>query len=198
MTSSENTSSQERTPDDYPNFTVGWVPVSPSPVKSGNENHLVYEIQFTSYCPHEQEIRSIEVRADDEHGPILSRYEGEALAGNILKPGNRNLTPGDVKEKGDPESSEKLPSGGSLLVYFFVSVPAAQKMPTCLYHRVDLSSETSVGETIRSTLNLTVEVKSAETVVIAPPLKEGLWGAVNGLSNTTGQPPHGQAHGRAN
>ena len=165
-----------------PHYVVGWVPVEPGPIRSDGAFHFVYEIQFTSYFPLAQRIESIEVRADDGNGAVLARYEGEELAGNILRPGNR--TP-------DAETLTLLEPGDSALVYFMASSPTSDPIPERLFHRVTFSrvaeSEQLGAGGAPGALEMAVAVRpTAETVVIGAPLKGGPWLVGNGLSNTSG------------
>jgi hypothetical protein len=165
----------------YPTFIAAWVPVEPSPVRSGDAHYLLYEVQFTSYLPMAQTIERIEVLGDKNGAPLVS-YVGDELKDNITIPGNR--TP-------ERDTINTLEGGASALVYFLVPVPVPDPVPGSLIHRVILSGpdlfNDPTGDPIEGILEFEVAIRPAsETIAIDAPLRGGPWQAANGLSNTAG------------
>ncbi len=161
-----------------PHYVVGWLPVSPAPVRSDGEFHYVYEIQFTSYFPVAQRLESIEVRAGGDEGVVLASYAGDDLIANMIKPG--------VREP-DPETLNLLEPGGSVVVFFMTSSPTSAPLPTSLVHEVTFQRTGAQVGAPPGVLEMVVEVQpQSETVAIGAPLRGGPWLVANGLSNTSG------------
>ncbi|MDE2782913.1 MAG: M23 family metallopeptidase [Gemmatimonadota bacterium] len=157
------------------------VPVPPSPVASGGNHYLLYELLLKSYVPAPVQVTRVEVFAESPAGPRLLEYAGEELGANMVFP---------VFIEDDPVRQRTIGARSHGVVYVLVSISRSATVPRQLFHRVwfDLPYQEewfatpSADSTVVDRVDLATPVYSS-AIEIGPPLKGGPWAAFAGLSN---------------
>ncbi len=144
---------------------------TPSVLPTPGGRALVYELgvrNFAAEC-----ARIVDVRTSSE-GVILRRYQGSAIARNLLvydaamkplpnpAPGQDALHPVDV------------PANGGAVVYLYLTLDNNLPLPDVLHHEIDTTA-CSAGATSRSTASNDAPVSRAAPVVVDLPFRGAGW-----------------------
>jgi murein DD-endopeptidase len=163
-----------RRPLDVPLDIV--VPMAPTVFRAGGKVHLVYELHVTNFGRRTIALARVEARGGDGK-PSLARYEGAALASVLERP--------DLSEV---VGLDKLRIGPGLraVVYMWITLDSPAAVPSALDHGLTIEGEpdTHAEPYSLSVHGPTVLVRK-EIATIGPPLRGGVWQAVNGPSNTS-------------
>ena len=144
---------------------------SPSPVQGDDRVHLLYELRLTNISPRPITLASLEVR-DAERGTTLARYDSEALAGMVVRPGG---------PRPDPQPLT-LPANGFALV--FIDAPPSGAVPRTLSHRLRIKDDRPGLDDSRLQIDGGLTPVSADRpTVLGPPLRGAGWIAANALGN---------------
>ena len=157
------------------------VPVPPSPLASGGNHYLLYELLLKSYVPAPVQVTRVEVFAESPAGTRLLEYTGEELGENMVFP---------VFPEEDPVRQRTIGARSHGVVYVMVLITGSAMMPRQLFHRVwfDLPFQEewfatpSEDSTVVDHVDLVTPVDTS-VIEIGPPLKGGPWAAFAGLSN---------------
>ncbi|MFN0181304.1 MAG: M23 family metallopeptidase [Gemmatimonadales bacterium] len=142
----------------------------PTPVRSGDRDHLVYELRVTNLARRGGAIKRLEARVG---GTVLAAWEGDSLRRHTTR----------IGESGD---GRVIPAGRQSLVYLHVAV-APGAAPAAIEHRFFVTHADSLDAGSVDTLSgVTVPVARQTAVVVRSPLKDGPWVAVNGPGNASG------------
>jgi murein DD-endopeptidase MepM/ murein hydrolase activator NlpD len=150
------------------------VPSPPVPVAAGGKTLLVYELHATNFSSKEITLTGVDVFGDGATDRPLVRYDRDALASVLTRPGAGKIP--------DP----RVVGGGMRAVVrvWIATDPAA--VPTALVHRLTFEVTDAAGAKQSATVEACrVEVSTAKALVLAPPFRGGTWLAGNGPSNTS-------------
>jgi murein DD-endopeptidase MepM/ murein hydrolase activator NlpD len=105
------------------------VPFAPTPFQSGGRTHLAYELHLRNFSSDTVALRSVEVLdAAKPSAPPLAAYTATEFA-SLLQPIGYSLD-------GASADATQLPPGASIVVFMWVSLAPAAKVPDRLSHRV--------------------------------------------------------------
>ncbi len=149
------------------------VPWAPTSVQADGKNTLVYELHITNFSGQNVSLTQIEVLA--EGGAELAKLGPSELLTSVLSLGNR--------QAGGMEKLDLGP-GQRALVYMWVALDSAAKLPAALEHKVSAKVGAFPDELTILCARVTV---GHDVPVVSPPLRGDSWMAGNGPSNTS---PH--------
>jgi len=164
----------------FPPSVSAWVPFAPAPTAAMGHNYLTYELHLANFAPVDMTLARVDLYLDDETEPLAS-YQGDELAGMLLRPG------GQAQEAG------VLRAGAFEIIYLWVELEQSAQ-PSWLKHIITLSA----GGT-EATIDSSVEVRPLSDVsVLGPPLRGGPWVMAHGPANPNGHrrsyvPMHGRS-----
>lgn len=143
------------------------VEVAPAPVRSDGLVRLGYELQVGGAFEGSR-VERIEVLGDD--GRVLVEMSAEVLSGLIVHPD---------RPRAEVRDATELTSGQRAMIPLWVTMPEGVLPPLALRHRVSFRRPDGVVE------NTTSEAIGlhADPVVLAAPLRAGLWLAHEGPGN---------------
>jgi murein DD-endopeptidase MepM/ murein hydrolase activator NlpD len=148
------------------------VPWAPTAAQADGKNVLVYELHITNFSG--QPVTLTHIEALGESGAELARLGPNELITSVLSLGNRQAAGMDKLNIGP---------GQQTLVYMWVALDQAAKLPSALEHRISVKVGAYPDE---------LSVKCARVAIghdvpaISPPLRGDNWLAGNGPSNTSG------------
>jgi hypothetical protein len=146
------------------------VPVVPVPFVGNGQTHLVYEIHLTNFGPFEVGLRRIDVLSA---GKSIATFEGGEMNSALLPVGMAAAP----QPSGTALDVRTIASGRRVLAFVWVTLDKGAAIPTELRHRVTAGDE--------SVESAPLTVSRAKPVSIGPPLRGGMWVAVNGPANTS-------------
>lgn len=142
------------------------VPFAPTPfVGSDGLRHLAYELHITNYYGDTGALlpQSLQVFGDDSSIPLLS-LDGPAL---------RHW----VRPSPSEDGAISIAPGKRLVVFLWLSLPIADRVPHTLRHRMLLGTEHHGSVALDGAL---VAVSAAKVMALGPPLRGGRWLAHEG------------------
>lgn len=151
------------------------VPRPPLAVHADGAMHLSYELHVTNIGTKERAISRLEVFGASGGSPLIA-WDSSAVRGASRVFGAPPTANGTI-----------LPAGRQSVIYLWIDIADAQKVPSQLQHRIIVSPPDSATSARRDTLDgYLVPVQERPPRVLAPPFSGGPWIAVNGPSNTSG------------
>ena len=153
---------------------------APNPVRgSDGKFHLVYELELTNATTINWEIRSVEVRDGNDGKRVLASYSGDEVKTKI-------------QLLGDKSSTNEIPPGQSGIIFISFTVENEKEIPHELSHRLSLGVPGGIptgfihfaglppGTEEYSETSRLLNVGSADTIVLEPPLEGKGWVAADG------------------
>jgi hypothetical protein len=160
-------------PDDIP--TVPYLPLiqdvefPPSIVRSGGQSHLFYELHLTSFLGREMTLLRVDVLDEAEHS--VKSLDQNEIARRLVRAGKQP----------NPKENCVLDSGSRSVLFLQLSFENKQAVPDALIHRVTVGFRRKGVEHAKLCgVGPAVPVIEAEPLVIAPPVRPGIWLAGNG------------------
>ena len=149
------------------------IPIAPIPVKSNGEVHLVYELHVTNFEASSLTLNRVEVLAQGSSSALLASYRETELPDLLARPG----TPSTLVDK------RVIDGGMRVVVYLWLTVKAGSPVPTSLRHRLFFTVTSSAGKDEEEVMDgAEVVVRKELPLVVAAPLRGGIWIAGNGPS----------------
>ena len=139
-------------------------PVAPMPFAGGARQHFAYELHITNVGQAAARMQKLEVLAD---GATLASYDGAALHALLSWPAQPATT-----------DARTFAPWQLRVAWMWISQPRTAALPRELRHRLTVDGRTTTTEPIA--------MSTAPTVVIGPPLKGGVWAAVQGPGPDSG------------
>jgi murein DD-endopeptidase MepM/ murein hydrolase activator NlpD len=139
------------------------VPAPPVPFLGGAQHHLAYELHLTNLGDTNARLQKLEVLFDDR---VAAAYEGPALNEILSWPGN------------PVADNRRLAPWGFTVAWIWISQPRATALPKEIRHRFTVDGRTTTTEPVRPS--------PTPAPVIGPPLKGGVWIALNGPGADSG------------
>jgi murein DD-endopeptidase len=153
------------------------VPAAPTPVRIAGKWHLAYELHITNYRTVDVSLTRIDAIGGDRGAPPLASYEDQELARRLARVGAR------------PDSSDKRSIGAGMHLVVFVGLDLAEAIPvpSVIRHRVSYRVVgAATGEEIATIEAGVADVRHDSPVVLAAPLRGGLWAALYDPSSVGG------------
>ena len=144
------------------------VPIGPTPFPAGGKTHLVYELHITNLDVSEPALLLKRLEVLDGNS-VLSTLEGTDLIASIIRSGGTG-------------EDQRMLNGRHAVVFLWVTMDGAARVPAQLRHRITVENFTLETEP--------VAVSQTKPILISPPLRGSGWMALNG-------PGNGSAHRRA-
>lgn len=147
------------------------VPLGPTAFQADGKTHLVYELHIVNFSGQSTALTQIAVLSDT--GSELARMEQTELLSGTMPVGNR-----------DAVGMDKLNLGGgaSVVVFMWVTVEGAAKIPAALEHKITVQVGKNQDELSVRCARIAV---SRDVAVIGAPLRGDNWEAGNGPSSTS-------------
>jgi murein DD-endopeptidase len=143
----------------------------PQPVAVNGRLHLVYEIHLTSFGARPTDLLSLDVLGDNQSRP-LATFSGDALQKIVWPAGARD----------EAANTRSVASGGTVIVFLDIPLPAGTHAPAVLHHRFKLSITIETGP-IESTFDApSISVVQNPAPLVGAPLSGTNWVAENALA----------------
>jgi hypothetical protein len=126
--------------------------------------HAAYELLLTNYHGDSGPLRLIGVEVSGGSGAPLAVFDDDALAGRLVHPG-RARTASD-------REARAIGAGEHALLYLWVELPDAGRLPRTLRHR--LVFRTSTGRE-RAVDDIAIALAREDPPVFGPPFRSGTW-----------------------
>lgn len=162
---------------------VGRVIASPRPLLgSDGLRHLAYEVMLTSFQSTGVTLTALDVLDPDDHDRMMRRLDGQKLQEMWHVIGPQSATT-------NGSAGVRLEGGRSGYVLIDVALPAADRLPKQLVHRLTLRWDPlplAPGKGQRpappgpTSITAPTTIDSKPPVVVSPPLRGGRWLAGNG------------------
>jgi murein DD-endopeptidase MepM/ murein hydrolase activator NlpD len=152
------------------------IPMTATPVRSGDKNLLVYELHITNFDRRELILSRLEVRNYESAGAPLAVYEEAALA-DMIQP---------LAIYGPPADNRRIAPGVRAIVFMWLALDASKPPPSNLKHRLTFTSSRQGGGgggAAEIVLEATFSVSQSPSIRIGPPLRGDIWLAGNGPGN---------------
>jgi murein DD-endopeptidase len=143
----------------------------PQPVAISGALHLVYEIHLTSFGARPTDLLSLDVLGDNDSRP-LATFSGDALQKIVWPVGSR----------GQAASTRSVATGGTVIVFLDIALPAQAPAPAVLHHRFKLSITIDTGP-VESTFDAaSISVVQGPAPILRAPLSGPYWVVENALA----------------
>jgi murein DD-endopeptidase MepM/ murein hydrolase activator NlpD len=141
------------------------VPWQPSPIKTGEQWRLVYELHLDNYSADLQRLQRLRI-IDTGSGRTLGEYEGAALRSLLSHPGKASQA----------DDALTIAPGTHAVVYVDLPLADAPSIDLRLVHELAIDAPDKPAFNVRGAM---VAVQGGMTpIVFSPPLRDGYWVAV--------------------
>lgn len=147
------------------------VPKSPTVTHGGGQSVLPYELHVTNFTRQPLTLQRIEVLNAD-NGASLATIADSVLLRSMARPGAQI------------PMAERAHIGPGLRAVVYMWVPFTGSAPKAIRHRLTLASDTSTAAPL--TVETPPVAVTSKVLVIAPPLRGGVWLAANGPAAESG------------
>ena len=147
------------------------VPKPPTVTHGGGQSVLPYELHVTNFTRQPLTLQRIEVLNAD-NGASLATIADSVLLRSMARPGAQI------------PMAERAHIGPGLRAVVYMWVPGTGPAPKAIRHRLTLASDTSTAAPL--TLETPPVAVTSKVLVIAPPLRGGVWLAANGPAAESG------------
>lgn len=147
------------------------IPIAPTAFQADGKTHLVYELHVTNMGPWDCTLMRVETVSGDARARSLGTFAEAELEGMIRRAGTQSA------------EKSKIEPGDMAVIFMWVTVDAAQDLPTTIRHLLTVKLGSYPEELTVHTDTIPVR---RGPIVITPPLAGENWAAANGPSNTSG------------
>jgi murein DD-endopeptidase MepM/ murein hydrolase activator NlpD len=135
---------------------------------------VVYELNVTNFDLVPVRLKRLEVFADEAGGAPLSALGGDALAKAMTRIGSGS---------GGSMDTAVIEPGGRSVVFAWIEVDPARRLPASLRHELTFSPESGDVKADQTIKDFDVPVRRGSVPTLSPPFKDGIWLAGNGPAN---------------